>query len=72
MPDQVDVVQLLVDDAVTSRVENIRARSAVLEVQPTGVCLFCEAEVANDSRWCDAFCRDRWADERKRREKLQA
>jgi predicted nucleic acid-binding Zn ribbon protein len=71
MPDLADAAQQL-DDVVIDQIEMIRARSTVLEVQATGFCLSCDAEVSNDSRWCNAECRDRWADERKHREKLQA
>jgi predicted nucleic acid-binding Zn ribbon protein len=72
MADQVDLAQQQVDHIVSSYIQNIRAQSRVLEAQPTGFCLFCEADVANDSRWCDAYCRDRWEAEREKDAKLQA
>jgi predicted nucleic acid-binding Zn ribbon protein len=72
MPDIVDTMQIQLDKVADSNIDAIRARSAVLEAAPTGLCLFCEAEVANDSRWCGPDCRDMWEDERKRNAKLQA
>lgn len=27
---------------------------------PTGLCLYCEAELPAEHRWCDAACREDW------------
>lgn len=33
----------------------------------TGFCLYCGETVEKGRRWCDAWCRDQWAKETKRR-----
>jgi predicted nucleic acid-binding Zn ribbon protein len=70
MPDLADAAQAM-EGAVDDHIDAIRAQSAVLEVQPTGFCLFCE-EVIGTSRWCDAACRDMWEKEREKHAKLEA
>jgi predicted nucleic acid-binding Zn ribbon protein len=66
-----DVVQDQLEKAAAKNVQVIRAQSAVLEVEPTGFCLFCE-EVVGTTRWCGALCRDLWERDRKKHAKLQA
>jgi predicted nucleic acid-binding Zn ribbon protein len=72
VPDVIDAMQNQIELAAAKNLAAVRAQSAVLEVAPTGFCLSCEAVVTDDSRWCDAVCRDRWESERKRNAKLQA
>ena len=69
MSDLADEAQQKLEVIQDSVIDNIRAKSLVLEVQPTGYCLFCAADTPNGARWCDAFCRDGWA-ERKKNAKL--
>lgn len=41
-------------------------RSSPQGPAPTGECLFCEAPLPRQHRWCDPHCRDAWqADERR-------
>ena len=30
------------------------------KVLATGHCLYCNAELPNDQRWCDQWCREDW------------
>ena len=34
---------------------------------PTGACLWCEDDVDDGIRWCNAGCRDDWEEDQKRR-----
>lgn len=36
-----------------------KARSST-KVQATGHCLYCNAELPNNKRFCDEWCRDDW------------
>lgn len=36
------------------------ARKGVSEAPVTGHCLWCNAELAQGKRWCDAECREDW------------
>lgn len=36
----------------------------------TGQCLWCDADVPHDHRWCDGECRDEWQAEQNRLKKL--
>ena len=38
-------------------IENARKGS---KVQATGHCLYCNAELPKDQRWCDQWCREDW------------
>ena len=40
--------------------EALSARKKEPSKQGTGKCWFCEEELADDRRWCDAYCRDSW------------
>lgn len=40
--------------------EALSARKKEPSKQGTGKCWFCEAELENGRRWCDADCRDGW------------
>lgn len=40
------------------------------KIEATGHCLYCNAELPNQKRWCDEWCRDEWQmeeDAKKRR-----
>ena len=30
------------------------------KIESTGHCLYCNAELPNSQRWCDAWCREDW------------
>lgn len=40
--------------------EALSVRKKEPSKQGTGKCWFCEAELENGRRWCDAYCRDSW------------
>jgi hypothetical protein len=31
-----------------------------MEAEATGECLWCEAVISYNRRWCDTYCRDSW------------
>lgn len=49
-----DVEQIQRDSAI------YRARQAKTTIVSTGKCLHCDAELDDERRWCDEWCRDDW------------
>ena len=48
------------DIEMAEREYMIKKASTGVKVQPTGHCLYCNAELPNDQRWCDQWCREDW------------
>ena len=53
-----------IDDDAAMREEHFR-ETALKHRKPngpsaTGRCLYCNAELSNNRRWCDEWCRDDW------------
>lgn len=55
---------MTLDDDATMREEHFR-EIALKKKKPTGPaavghCLFCNAQLTDNKRWCDEWCRDDW------------
>lgn len=66
MADAADKAQKRIDEAAELALDEIRANAGRLEAEATGYCLNCGHELDHGLRWCDARCRDEWAEERER------
>ena len=61
MADEFDRAQELDEKLRAASEEAQREKAGLLEVQPCGHCLNCNATMlVKDQRWCDADCRDDW------------
>lgn len=58
--DEIDRANKRADDASDASIEAARARANTRDAEPTGACLWCDADVPTGARWCDADCRDTW------------
>lgn len=59
-----DLVALTDSLAVRAIRENLKP-----EAEATGFCLWCEAEVKEPKRWCDADCRNDWEKDKRRKQR---
>jgi hypothetical protein len=56
MPDELDLASEREEFART-HARNVRKPEAPAA---TGLCLYCDEDVASPRRWCDTDCRDAW------------
>lgn len=60
MADVVDDAQAISDRLHDARIQKLREQADKQTVKSTGRCLYCDEELQDGRRWCDADCRDIW------------
>jgi len=62
MTDEIDNAQDKIDIGLADAIRAARAPGPVIVA--TGRCLYCDELVPDEHRWCNAGCRDQWANPR--------